>query len=127
LWSTGPAACAAGLGVTFRGDSVRARFEDDEFVLMAAPRYAVARTADGAIIRIEYQLPTEPGGVSGDLGRGVIEIERTDAGRLVPLRRRFVDLRTGSARLPLKAGALEHALTLAKCPRRAAAPDAPPA
>lgn len=118
LWSIGPAACAAGLGVTFKGDAVWARYEKDEFLLMDAPRYVVTPTAGGSLVRIDYKLPSAPGGVSGALGRGVIEIElATASGRLTPLRSRYVDLRTGSARVPLRAGGLERALSLAHCPK----------
>jgi hypothetical protein len=119
LWSTGPAACAAGLGVTFRRDGVWAHYAKDEFVLMAAPRYTVTPTPDGALVRIDYKLPGAPGGVAADLGRGVIELERSRMDRLRPVRSRFVDLRTGAATLPLHAGPMEQAMQLARCPKPA--------
>jgi len=108
------------LGVTFRGDSVRARFAEDEFELLASPRYSIEHTPTAALVSIEYSLPTAPGGVSGALGRGVIDLERTPEGRLTPLRRRFVDLRTGSVRTPLHPGTLEKALALSRCPKHQA-------
>ena len=82
---------------------------------MAAPRYTVTPLPDGALVRIVYKLPSVPGGVSADLGRGVMEVERSASGHLRPIRSRFVDLRTGSATMPLHAGPMERAMSLTRC------------
>jgi hypothetical protein len=118
LWSRSLEACAAGLGVTFRSDAVRARFGGETFVLLAEPHYEVRGGGAGVLVRIDYRLPSAPGGVNAALGRGVIELRRTPAGRLKPERRWFVDLQTGSARAPLGPGALDEALDLGLCPRK---------
>jgi hypothetical protein len=119
LWSRSLAACAAGLGVTFRNDAVRARFDRETFVLLGDPSYQVKPYGSGVLVRIEYQLPSAPGGVNAALGRGIIEIERTPAGRLVPHQAWFVDRQTGTARAALAPGPVETALQLGLCPSRA--------
>ena len=123
LWSASPEACAAGLGVTFRADAVRARYDRDAFILFAQPRYSTVQTPSGAIVRINYALP----GADEALGRGEIELawSRNDA-RLLPLRRRFVDLLTGSTTVPLQADAVDRALALKRCPKNPK-PEAGPA
>jgi hypothetical protein len=119
LWSRSLAACAAGLGVTFRADAVRARFGADTFVLLADPHYEVRDSGASAMVRIDYRLPSAPGGVNAALGRGVIQLERTAAGRLAPHGAWFVDLQTGSARAALAPGPLSSALDLGLCPSAA--------
>jgi hypothetical protein len=116
LWSRSLAACAAGLGVTFRNDAVQARFGKETFVLLSEPRYRVVPMGASALVRIEYKLPAAPGGVSPALGRGVVELERTPSGRLTPHQAWFLDRQTGTARAALKPGALEGALSLGLCP-----------
>jgi hypothetical protein len=117
LWSRSLEACKAGLGVTFRDDAVRARFGGDLFVLLADPRYQVNEDAGQAVVRIDYRLPSTPGGVSAALGRGVVELERSSEGRLAPRSAYFVDLQTGSARASLEGDPLTEALDLGLCPR----------
>jgi hypothetical protein len=96
---------------------VRARFADDDFVMLAEPRYSVRKSPTATLVKIDYALP---GASSGALGRGVIELERTPDGRLSALGGRFVDLRTGSTRVPLKPGPLERAFSLGRCaPKKA--------
>lgn len=116
LWSRSLLACAAGLGVTFRADAVRARFGGETLVLLGAPQYQVRPEGAGALVRIEYNLPAAPGGVNPALGRGVVELERTPAGRLVPRRAWFLDRQTGTARAGLTPGPVESALDLGLCP-----------
>jgi hypothetical protein len=121
MWSSSPAACAAGLGVTFKSDAVRARFDQDGFVLLAQPRYQVRQTPWGAVFSITYALPDARTGrdSGGDWGVGVIELKwsRQDA-RLAPYRRRYLDLRTGAANVPLRPDAVDRALALTRCPKR---------
>jgi hypothetical protein len=116
LWSRSLAACAAGLGVTFRDDAVSARFGGENFVLLSAPHYRVTPMGASALVRIEYQLPDAPGGVSAAPGRGVVEIERTPGGRLTPHQAWFLDRQTGTARAGLTPGPLQSALDLGLCP-----------
>jgi hypothetical protein len=116
LWSPSLLACAAGLGVTFRADAVRAKFGGETMVLLGAPQYQVRPEGAGAVVRIEYNLPAAPGGVNPALGRGVVEVERTPAGRLVPKRAWFFDRQTGTARTALTPGPVESALDLGLCP-----------
>ena len=116
LWSRSLAACAAGLGVTFRADAVQARFGHDTFVLLPDPRYAVHEEGGRAVVRIDYRLPSAPGGANAALGRGVVELERTAGGRIAPRAAYFLDLQTGTARAPLAHGPLNEALDLGLCP-----------
>lgn len=124
LWSRSLEACAAGLGVTFRPDAVRARFGDETFVLLAEPRYEILSNVRSVRIRIDYRLPAAPGGVNASLGRGVVELERSRAGRLRPVARWFVDEQTGSVRASLVEDPLDDALDLGLCPRERHAPGA---
>lgn len=124
LWSRSLEACAAGLGVTFRSDAVRARFGGETFVLLSDPRYEVRSNVRGVRIRIAYRLPAAPGGVNPALGRGVVELERSRTGRLKPVARWFVDTQTGSARASLAPDPLDDALDLGLCPRETPKPAA---
>ncbi|MGE3302946.1 MAG: hypothetical protein AB7M12_07505 [Hyphomonadaceae bacterium] len=119
------AACAAGLGVTFRADAVRARFGDETLVLLTTPRYEARPEGAGSRVRIYYSLPHTPGGVRADLGRGVIELERSPAGRLRPVAGWFTDLQTGAAHARLAPGPLDDMLNLGLCPRDASPAEAP--
>jgi hypothetical protein len=112
------------LGVTFRGDAVRARFGGETFVLLSDPLYEVRSNVRGARIRISYRLPAAPGGVNAALGRGIVELERSRTGRLKPVARWFTDAQTGSVRVSLAADPLDDALDLGLCPRETAKPAA---
>lgn len=122
LWSRSLEACGAGLGVTFRGDAVRARFGGETFVLLSDPRYEVRSNVRGVRIRISYRLPAAPGGVNSALGRGIVELERSRTGRLKPVARWFTDAQTGSVRVSLSADPLDDALDLGLCPRETVKP-----
>jgi hypothetical protein len=124
LWSSSLEACSAGLGVTFRKDAVRARFGGETFVLLAEPRYEVRSNVRGVRIRIDYRLPSAPGGVNSALGRGIVELERSRTGRLRPVARWFADTQTGSVRAALAPDSLDEALDLGLCPRDTPKPAA---
>ncbi len=86
-------------------------------MLLSEPRYEVISNVRGARIRINYRLPSAPGGVNPALGRGIVELERSRTGRLRPVARWFADAQTGSVRASLESDPLDEALDLGLCPR----------
>ena len=79
-------------------DLLYGQFGADTFVLLSDPHYQVRDVGGRAVVRIDYRLPSAPGGVNAALGRGVIELERTPQGRIATRADYFLDLQTGSAR-----------------------------
>lgn len=115
LWSSGPAACAAGVGVRFEPNAIAAVYEEQREVLFEQPHYAVEGRGDQFRVRIEYRLPSTPGGVRVAGAYGVIVLERGEAGALQPASHNMIDRRTGSARLRIEDDPAMRALALAPC------------
>ncbi len=97
LWSAGPAACAAGVGVRFRADSIQAVYEDGIETLFANPRYEI-EPGDTFRVRIVYDLPEVTGGAHTEGARGVLVLARQRDGSIAPERHTLIDGRTGAAR-----------------------------
>lgn len=115
MWSAGPAACAAGIGLEFRGDTVDAVYVDDRDVLFARPRYQVVRAADPFRVRIRYDLPGHARGA----GEGVLVLERQEDGRLLPLSHRFENTLTGAVRVSIGPDPIVRAFAVQPCDERA--------
>jgi hypothetical protein len=116
LWSTGPAACEAGMGVRFGAHAIEAVYQGARETLFAAPVYErEPGGAGGFRMRIEYELPRQPGGAYNAGARGVITLERGESGFLEPTGHTLLDLRTGSARAHIGRDPVLAALRLAPC------------
>jgi hypothetical protein len=117
LWSTGAAACDAGVGVRFEGDAIAAAYGSERETLFDSPRYHVERPGEAFRVRIEYKLPHRPGGARATGAYGVLVLERGEAGLLTPASHNLIDRRTGSARLRIVDDPAMRTLTLAPCGR----------
>jgi hypothetical protein len=98
LWSAGPAACAAGVGVRFRAEAIEAVYADGVETLFAHPRYEVQSDSDTFRVRIVYDLPKPVGGAHAAGAHGVLVLARQPDGSIAPERHTLLDARTGSAR-----------------------------
>lgn len=117
LWSAGPAACAAGVGLNFENNVIAARFHEDREVLFEQPIYRREGAGEHFRVRIDYQLPTPPGGVRAVGAYGAITLARGEDGRLHPVSHVMVDPRTGSMRMRIKDDRPLEALDLTPCDR----------
>jgi hypothetical protein len=115
LWSSGPAACAAGVGVLFEQDGIDAIFEGQRETLFDRPRYERLGAGEAFRVRIEYDLPHAPGTSRRVGARGVMILERGETGALQPLMHNLEDGRTGAARLRLSDDAAMRSLALKPC------------
>lgn len=115
LWSRSDGACAMGAGVRFQGDAVRVFLGRDEQVLFDKPAYAVETRGDQARITIAYRLPTRPGGVSGEGGRGTLVLARDAQDWIRPVSHQFADKTTGSVRVRLGDEDVTRFFTLHRC------------
>lgn len=116
LWSVGPAACSAGVGVRFRERVIEAVYSDTEReALFEQPRYSLERRDDETRVRIAYELPRVAGGAHVAGAYGVLVIERGADGALKPASHNLIDRRTGSARLRLTNDPALAALALSPC------------
>ncbi|MGE3142436.1 MAG: hypothetical protein AB7L65_03890 [Hyphomonadaceae bacterium] len=114
LWSVGPAACAAGVGLTFGRDAIAADYGGEREILFANPRYQ--RMPGGRLrIRIRYDLPAPQGENARTGMRGVLVMERRDDGWLQPVSHQIEDVRTGARRLHIGADPMDLALTVRPC------------
>jgi hypothetical protein len=114
LWSAGPAACEAGVGVEFGAEAIEAVYEDERQTLFLHPRYEVEATRERFQVRITYDLPRLPGGARSAGAHGVVVLAREGAA-LAPVSHNLVDPRTGSARLRIANDPAVTALTLTPC------------
>ncbi len=114
MWSAGPAACAAGIGLEFGEKAVEAVYVDDREMLFARPRYEVMRRADPFRVRIRYDLP----GRAHSAGAGVLDLERGEDGGLRPISHRFEDALTGSVRISIGDDPIVTAMRIQPCDRR---------
>jgi hypothetical protein len=115
LWSAGPAACNAGVGVEFGAEAIAAVYEDERQTLFDHPRYQVEAAGDAFRVRITYDLPRITGGTRSAGAHGVVVLARQGEG-LAPVSHNLVDPRTGAARLRIAADdPAMRALTLTPC------------
>src|SRR5262245_22568602 len=85
LWSAGPAACAAGMGVRFDGDAIEAIYDSNQRqTLFEHPRYQLEASGKEFRVRITYALPVQPGGASSAGAYGVLVLTRDGEGVLRP-------------------------------------------
>lgn len=122
LWSSGPAACAADVGVRFTPGAIVAAYEDQSETLFAQPQYQVVSN-EPFRVRIEYRLPRRPGGGGVAGARGVLVVAETEDGRLMAESHSMRDGRTGAARMRMKDDPAFALLALEPCgPRRGRSP-----
>lgn len=114
LWSAGPAACAAGVGVEFGAEAIAAVYEDERDVLFQHPRYHVEGRDEQFRVRITYDLPRVPGGARSAGAYGIVVLAREGA-TIAPVTHALVDPRTGAARLRIENDPAVTALTLTPC------------
>lgn len=115
LWSAGPAACAAGVGVRFNADAIEVIYEDETQTLFARPRYSLENDGEAFRIRIMYDLPHVVGGAHVAGAHGVLVLTRKPDGSIAPLAHSIVDARTGAARMRIAEDPAVQALTLIPC------------
>lgn len=117
LWSAGPAACQAGVGIRFRPKVIEAIYEDGHETLFDHPRYEVISAGEDFRVRIIYDLPRIAGGVRAVGAHGVIVLERSAEGGIRPATHTLIDGLTGSARVRIDDDPAATALTLQPCGR----------
>jgi hypothetical protein len=115
LWSSGPAACAAGVGVRFRANAIAVVYDEQTETLFRRPRYEVFGESDPFRVRITYELPQVAGGVRVAGARGVMVLIRGPDGAIAPTAHSLIDARTGSARVRFINDPAVRALTLRQC------------
>lgn len=111
LWSAGPAACEAGVGVRFAPGAIVASYQGQNETLFLQPRYQVLADNDAFRVRIEYALP---GGARVG-GRGVLVLALNEDGSLTPETHTMLDARTGAARTRLIDDPAKALLALSPC------------
>ena len=114
LWSAGPAACAAGMGVRFEPDAITAIYRNQRETLFEQPRYEVEERGAAFRVRIVYDLPRLAGGAQSAGAHGVLVLARDSDGVLAPTSHTLVDTITGSVRMRI-ADDPARALTLRPC------------
>jgi hypothetical protein len=114
LWSAGPAACAAGVGIEFGTEAIEAVYEDERQTLFLHPRYQVEAVAEEFRVRITYELPRVTGGARSAGAHGVVVLARQGA-NIAPVSHSLVDPRTGAARMRIVEDPAVTALTLTPC------------
>lgn len=112
VWSAGPAACAAGMGLEFGKRSIDAVYAGERQILFQNPRYAVEHGPDALRIVVRYDAP--PAGGEKRV-RGEVVLERGADGWLKPLSRRLEDPRTGTVRIRIGDDPLTTALAVRRC------------
>jgi hypothetical protein len=115
LWSAGPAACAAGVGVRFGSDAIEVVYADETQILFARPHYELESSGRTFRVRITYDLPRVTGGAHVAGAHGVVVLARQPDGGIAPLTHSIVDARTGSARMRIADDPAAAALTLSPC------------
>jgi hypothetical protein len=118
LWSAGPAACRAGVGIRFQPDAIEAVYADQERdTLFDNPRYQVEDAGEDFRVRITYQLPRVAGGARTVGAHGVLVLARTPTGGIAPEAHNLIDGLTGTARIRISDDPAIAALTLQPCGR----------
>lgn len=115
LWSAGPAACAAGVGVRFQADEISVVYDDETQTLFDHPRYKLESSGETFRVRITYDLPRVTGGARVAGAHGVLVLARQPDGRLAPTMHSIIDARTGAARMRIGDDPAAQALHLAPC------------
>ena len=116
LWSSGPASCAAGIGVRFDADAIKVVYANDTQTLFDHPRYKLESSGSASFrVRITYELPHVPGGARVAGAHGVLVLARRADGVLAPVMHTIVDARTGSSRLRIGDDPAAQAMTLTPC------------
>jgi len=115
LWSAGPAACAAGVGVRFNADAIEVVYQDETQTLFDHPRYQIEGAGQTFRVRITYQLPRVTGGARVAGAYGVLVLARQPDGGIAPLTHSLIDARTGAARMRIGDDPAVQALTLSPC------------
>lgn len=115
LWSAGPAACEAGVGVRFSPRAIEAVYQDEAQTLFQRPRYRVEERGQAFRVRITYELPRLAGGARVAGAYGVITLARQPAGGIAPISHTLIDGRTGAARQRIVNDPAVTALTLHPC------------
>jgi hypothetical protein len=114
LWSAGAAACAAGVGVRFEPDAIRAAYRRQSEVLFDRPRYQLIESGSRFKLRIEYDLPRVAGGARSAGAHGVLVLVRRDRGLRLESHN-LADSRTGAVRLRVANDPAEALMTLEPC------------
>lgn len=99
LWSAGPAACEAGMGMRFEDNAIAAVYDGQREVLFQRPRYRVEEHGEEFRVRVSYDLPHLPGGAQSVGAYGVLVLTRDKEGVLRPSSHNLIDARTGSVRM----------------------------
>lgn len=115
LWSAGPAACEAGVGVRFGAGAIEAVYDRRTEVLFAHPRYELQHGQAETRIRITYDLPRVAGGVRIAGAHGVLVLSRRADGGIAPVSHHLVDGRTGAVRVRMQDDPAQDLLTLQPC------------
>ncbi|HYD86523.1 MAG TPA: hypothetical protein VEA80_03545 [Vitreimonas sp.] len=116
LWSVGPAACAAGVGVRFRAGAIEAVYDDEAETLFSRPRYEIQdRTETEFRVRIVYDLPPAPGGAGIAGAHGVLILARQPDGGIAPEAHTLIDGLTGAARVRIADDPATALLSLGPC------------
>ncbi len=119
LWSAGPAACTAGVGVRFGPNAIEAVYQSQAETLFERPRYSIVG-GDGFRVRIVYDLPHLAGGARSVGAQGVLVLARQTDGGIAAEAHNLVDGRTGAARLRVLNDPAMALLTLEPCGRQPA-------
>jgi hypothetical protein len=114
LWSAGPAACDAGVGIEFGAEAISAVYNSERQTLFEHPQYEVEAEGDEFRVRIRYELPRMAGGARSAGAHGVVVLAREGAA-ISPVSHILVDPRTGAARLRIADDPAATALTLTPC------------
>ena len=115
LWSSGQAACEAGVGVRFGANAIEAVYDQRAVALFKHPRYRLERSGGEPRIRITYDLPYLPGGVRSAGAHGVVILVRRDDGGIEPASHQMVDPRTGAVRVRVQNDPVRDLLSLQPC------------
>jgi len=115
LWSAGPAACAAGVGVRFGADAIAAVYDRQHETLFDRPRYRVIRRGEDFRVSIDYDLPHQAGGAQSVGAYGVLVLDRSAEGGLKPESHALIDGRTGSVRIRIVNDPAMSAMVLQPC------------
>lgn len=115
LWSAGPAACAAGVGVRFKADAIEAVYDREVETLFANPRYQIEGIGDAFRVRVTYDLPQVAGAAQVAGAHGVLLLARQPDGSIAPMAHSLVDRRTGAAHVRISNDPANVLMTLEPC------------
>lgn len=114
LWSPGPAACEAQVGVRFTPRAIVAAYQEQSETLFASPRYEVL-AGESLRVRIEYALPRRTGAPHVAGAHGVLVLAFGADGALHAESHTLMDGRTGAARVRLEDDPAQTLLSLRPC------------